>query len=273
MRCPSCDAENPDENKFCGECGHALKGPSTEEKEKGTETFGGLTEEEQLRELDRFEEEADTTASGGRESDEDVDDQEAPIQSLAPTDTTDTRGERDIWKGRYSNRAAAGGFLFALILAIILAIVCVILGRSMETTLRSVIWIAAGVIVLVFLVRVLARWFRHHFTLRYRLTTERLFVDKGLFSRTRDEIELIRVDDVRVKQGIMDRLFKVGQVTVISTDPTLRSYTPKAQGKEHRKGDVGAFTMWGIDDPDAVKEKVRHYTRARRKKSLHVESL
>jgi predicted amidophosphoribosyltransferase len=25
MRCPSCDAENPDATKFCGNCGQALR--------------------------------------------------------------------------------------------------------------------------------------------------------------------------------------------------------------------------------------------------------
>jgi len=277
MNCPACGAENPDGNKFCGGCGAAL--PTEADA-------GGVSDEEQLRELDALQDDAEEGAEDLQadepepvevaEDEEDDEEQETPLQSMTPTDTTDSHGEREVWRGRYSNRAACGGLLFTLLVAIVLSVVGVILMSKFESvTVRWIIWIVIAVLVLVVLVRALAKWAKHRFTLRYRLTTERLFVEKGLFSRTRDEIELIRVDDVRVRQSVMDRIFKVGQITVVSTDPTLGAYTPDRKGKDDqgRRGDVGAFTLWGIDEPDGVKEKIRHYTRARRKRSLHVENL
>ena len=187
---------------------------------------------------------------------------ESTVEVLTPTDTTDTRGEREVWRGRYSNRAALGGLLLTLAAAVLLSIISAMLTlkfwRKEGGThwLDVAVWVVSAALVLALLVRVLWRWGKNRFTLRYRLTTERLFIDRGLFNRVRDEIELIRVDDVRVKQTLLDRIFKVGSVEVVSTD---RSHPNLA--------------LLGIDEPDAVKEKIRQYTRARRKHSLHVESL
>ena len=238
MRCPSCGRDVPEGNRFCGNCGAAVEAPQVD-REPGTS-----------------EESREQEAAEPAPADE-APDQEAPLEALAPTDTTDEKGEREVWAGRYSHRAAAGGLLLTLVIAVGLLVLALLAeSTSWRPWLRTAVWIVAAAIVAVVLGRVLWRWARHRLTLRYRLSTERLFIDRGLFSRTRDEIELIRVDDVRVRQGLMDRIFKVGQVRVISTDRTHDD-----------------FVLLGIDEPDGVKEKIRQYTRARRKKSLHVESL
>ena len=58
---------------------------------------------------------------------------------------------------------------------------------------------------------------------RYRLTTERLFIERGIVRQTIDQIELIRVDDIRVTKGVVDRIVGLGSVQVLSTDFTDRS--------------------------------------------------
>lgn len=260
MRCAACGHDNPEGNRFCGQCGAALgTGAHRPDRERRDPT-APVSDEEQLRQLDEFERQAGARAASSPPPHDAEDRQEAPIDSLAPTDTTDTtdaRGERDVWRGRYSNRTLAGGLIFAFTLAVVLSLVAMFLTSNYwGNTMDTIVWILVGVIVLAVVGRSLVRWARHRFTLRYRLSTERLFIERGFFSRTRDEIELIRVDDVRVRQSLMDRIFKVGRVFVISTD----------------RSDAD-LVMLGIDDPDAVKEKIRQYTRARRKKSLHVENL
>ena len=55
---------------------------------------------------------------------------------------------------------------------------------------------------------------------KYRLTTQRLFIERGLIARQIDEVELFRLKDVTVSQGILQRIFRAGSVTVISTDDT-----------------------------------------------------
>jgi hypothetical protein len=45
---------------------------------------------------------------------------------------------------------------------------------------------------------------------RYRLTTQRLFAETGLIAKNLEEVELFRVKDVTLRQGVLDRLLGVG---------------------------------------------------------------
>jgi uncharacterized membrane protein YdbT with pleckstrin-like domain len=92
---------------------------------------------------------------------------------------------------------------------------------------------------------------------RYRLTTHRLFRERGILSRRLDEMELLRVDDVAVRQNLVQRIFNVGVVTVIApTDKTDSN-----------------LELVGIENPIEVKEMIRTQVRKRRDRSLHVESI
>jgi membrane protein YdbS with pleckstrin-like domain len=73
--------------------------------------------------------------------------------------------------------------------------------------------LAIGVLVL------LALWMRVK-SCCYRLTTQRLFVRRGWLARHVDELELYRVKDVVVDQGILQRVLGYGTVTVLSDDDT-----------------------------------------------------
>lgn len=91
---------------------------------------------------------------------------------------------------------------------------------------------------------------------RYRLTTQRLFIERGIFSQTVDQTELIRVDDVRLHKTFLDRLVGLGTVAVISTDATDRE-----------------VVMEGIEKPEEVAEFIRTQMRLMRRKSLFIENL
>ena len=84
---------------------------------------------------------------------------------------------------------------------------------------------------------------------RYRLTTQRLFAQTGLIAKNLEEVELFRVKDVTLRQGVLDRLLGVGTVTVLSTDDTA----PELE-------------LAGIRDPLAVKEALRTAFRAARQR-------
>lgn len=91
---------------------------------------------------------------------------------------------------------------------------------------------------------------------RYRLTDQRLFIERGVLAQTIDQTELIRVDDVRVRKTLLDRVFGLGDVEINSTDAS------------------DAFILIeGIRDPDRIAEDVRSRMRALRKKSLFIENL
>lgn len=54
----------------------------------------------------------------------------------------------------------------------------------------------------------------------YEITSQRIRVITGLFGNTIDEVELVRVRDTRVKQHLGERMLDVGDITIMSTDPS-----------------------------------------------------
>lgn len=53
---------------------------------------------------------------------------------------------------------------------------------------------------------------------RYRLTPQRLEVERGIFGRRFESVDLWRVRDVVLEQSLIERLRGVGRITVLSTD-------------------------------------------------------
>jgi uncharacterized membrane protein YdbT with pleckstrin-like domain len=82
----------------------------------------------------------------------------------------------------------------------------------------------------------------------YRLTNERLLIRSGWIAKSVQEIELYRMQDVALDQGILQRIFGVGSVSVVSIDKT----TPRLMIK-------------GIVNPEMIKEQIRKSYRASRK--------
>ncbi|NYT02302.1 MAG: PH domain-containing protein, partial [Methanosarcinales archaeon] len=58
---------------------------------------------------------------------------------------------------------------------------------------------------------------------RYILTNERLKISSGRIGKKHEEIELLRIKDVKVKQSLSDRAQGIGNIEILSTDET----TPK----------------------------------------------
>jgi len=81
-------------------------------------------------------------------------------------------------------------------------------------------------------------------------------LERGILSQTIDQTELIRVDDVRVRKSLLDRVFGLGDVEITSTDASDR-----------------LVVLEGIRDPDQVAEDIRSRMRSLRKSSLFIENL
>lgn len=75
---------------------------------------------------------------------------------------------------------------------------------------------------------------------RYTVTNQRLLVESGVFSKNVDEIDMRLIDDSYFKQGFIDRILSIGDVTVMSSDKN----TP-------------VFTLRGVHDPREVRELIR----------------
>lgn len=163
--------------------------------------------------------------------------------------------ERELWRGRMSWRHQVG-HLVAWMVASIALVWAWLHFRQPEmgpwpsrVVLLLILGSGAGL---------LARSALVVYRVRYRLTTQRLFVHQGILSRTTDQTELYRVDDVRMRQALFDRLFGVGDVVLVapsdSTQPCVR--------------------LAGIVDPTTVAEHIRTQSRAlRMKRSLFVEQM
>ena len=55
---------------------------------------------------------------------------------------------------------------------------------------------------------------------RYTLTNERLKIATGLVSRHIENFELIRIQDIDFKQGMTERMFGIGDITIRGADPS-----------------------------------------------------
>jgi len=87
----------------------------------------------------------------------------------------------------------------------------------------------------------------------YRLTTQRLFVRRGWLTKHVNELELYRVKDVVVDQGVLPRVLGYGTITVLADDDT----TPEVD-------------LVSISRPTQVKEMIRtQYRAARQREGVH----
>jgi uncharacterized membrane protein YdbT with pleckstrin-like domain len=181
----------------------------------------------------------------------------APSPVAAPGRTEDPKKEEEVWSARYSARAMGLAFVGAgaWLLAAWIAYLWLTSGES-KLKGKSFVLYTTLVASLAPLLYATALTLWRKISLRYRLTTQRLFVYRGFISRRIDEVEIIRVDDVSTAQNIVERIFGVGSVLVISTDAT------------HPRLEVE-----GIEKPEAVKEQVRTLMKESRKRSVHFESL
>jgi len=57
-------------------------------------------------------------------------------------------------------------------------------------------------------------------SVRFRVTNYRIDYERGIFTRRIDTIELWHVDDISFKQGFLDRILGVGDITIMSDDKT-----------------------------------------------------
>ncbi len=217
MTCPKCTKPLETDSKFCRHCGASLT-PAPISTRQPTPAAASPT---------------------------------VPSPSDAPNIYRDPALEKDVWFGRPAWRASYGSwFLWAI--ASLSALYGVHRAQGGEG-LRTAAWILIGAGAAFVLVRQAMTTLGQE----YRLTTQRLFIHRGILSRVMDQMELVRVDDVRLRQGIIDRLVNTGDIELIGSDKTDE-------------------TVWleAIANPADVMEALRRNVRAvRGKGTLFVENV
>ncbi len=120
--------------------------------------------------------------------------------------------EQELWSGHPSQVLNFSIYLFwALVLAVAL-VVALYFADSHRWGL-----LIFGIVGLVALVNVAIAYLHLH-AIEYVVTTQRVRVISGIFSKDIQEIELFRVKDTMAHQSFFLRLFGLGTITVISGD-------------------------------------------------------
>jgi membrane protein YdbS with pleckstrin-like domain len=175
----------------------------------------------------------------------------ARIQSGVAQGTSRDVPEEELWSGAYSPKAMIGWYIVAFVVGIV--------GMAIAFNADPNAWIAVAIGLLIIfgclaLYSVYKRMSEH-----YRLTTHRFVVQKGILSRTDNRILLVDVDDITVHQGIVERMFNLGTITLRTTDETTKEESPDRDtpGK-------GIVRMDGIENPRQVGDLIDESRRAER---------
>lgn len=157
--------------------------------------------------------------------------------------------EEEIWSGAYSAKAMVGSFAAAAVLTLLAAVLATLAGPPGWAAWIIGVVVVWGGLGLLYLYRRL--------TVRYRLSTYRLFHDTGLITRTGNRVEVIDIDDVTVEQGPIERLMGIGTIRIASSDKTNPD-----------------LVLPGIDDARQVADLIDGTRRAERnRRGLHIESI
>lgn len=170
----------------------------------------------------------------------------------APSEPAATGPEEELWRGGYSGRALTPAWAFCVIFAGAVLACALLLLPPEQSSYR----LALSALALLPALWVTARFLVARLSVRYRLTSERLFLERGILSREMSELELVRVDDVTVHQSLIERMVNVGKVTLATTDAS----------------DPG-ISLESIDRPLEVKETIRAAVRRQRARVLRMESV
>ena len=124
-------------------------------------------------------------------------------------------GEEVIWEGSQSQVLNIGTFLSMGVIILIIGV------------LGMMFFPPAAALVVVPLIYLIIQWLkvRNH---RYKVTTERIFYTTGIFSKKTEAMELYRVRDVDMYEPFWQRMFKLGNIAVTSSDKTSENFLLKA---------------------------------------------
>ena len=162
-------------------------------------------------------------------------------QAPVPTSDPLPSEEKDVFRVRPAWRAFVGRFLFAALFPA--GALAFVLAASATPKLKLIVSLAGAGLGLIFFLVILVK----RYSLMYRLSTQRLFVARGLIARRIEELELFRIRDIDVVQNFWERILGYGRMMVYSTDAT----TPK-------------FEIVGLAHPVKLKDIIRSQFRSAR---------
>lgn len=158
----------------------------------------------------------------------------ASTNEMRPSPLATAEQEVDVWWGSFSPWTLLPGSLLYGFWTAVIVVACWLAldpGTVERQTILS--------LVLLFWLVIAYRWGSLIFGYNYRLTTHRLFKDKGIFWRTFQQIDLPRVSRVLVKRKFLQRQLGVGRVTLLLAGPRAER-----------------IALPGVVDPEGVAAKI-----------------
>jgi uncharacterized membrane protein YdbT with pleckstrin-like domain len=111
-------------------------------------------------------------------------------------------GERVVFEGHPSWRALLSFYLSAIAGAVVIALVVALVAGAVPAVVVGVVLVA--VVVVVGFVRRMAT--------RYMVTSQRLWIRRGVFAKRVQQTRIDRVQNVNTNQSLVDRILRVGTV-------------------------------------------------------------
>lgn len=162
--------------------------------------------------------------------------------------------EVSLWQGCFSARAMYGYYLAAAAVTLVWLLVMLLV-----PTLRSAgyAWVTGAVVIGLVCFWLALVTLYHKLAHHYELTSQRLKHRDGILVRTVNRVELIDMDDVVYRQGPIQMLLNVGDISIKSSDVT----DPE-------------LSLRGIADVRRVSEMIDEARRSERmRRGLHIESI
>lgn len=169
----------------------------------------------------------------------------------ASTDTSEGPQEEELWQGSFSWKGMAGQFALGIIVTIILAVVALVAAPSSDVAM------GLGAIIIAIWLILFGLLAYRRLSVLYRITSQRFIHKAGILYRVTDRVEMIDIDDVRLTESLLERLFGTGTIYLRSSDrthPELRL-----------PGIDRARLVAGLIDDARRKERLR--------RGLHIESI
>jgi membrane protein YdbS with pleckstrin-like domain len=173
----------------------------------------------------------------------------AKIRPSGPPGTAHDVSEQELWSGAYSPKAMAGAFICVTVLLIAGLVVAYL---TWPDAMLSV-GIAA---LLVFIYLGILSSYRR-MSVHYRLTNQRLLREMGVLTRTDDRVLVVDIDDIKVEQGFLERMFDLGTIILDVRDDSTKEERKDEEGR-------GVLKMLGIENPRHVADLIDEARRAER---------
>lgn len=165
--------------------------------------------------------------------------------------TSGATEERSLWKGGYSPKAMYGTWAISALVTIV-ALVLV----GMFAAEQRNVWLIVAAAILIWWCIAIGSYIYRRLGVHYELTTQRFVHQVGVFTRQTDRIEVIDIDDVSYKQGVIQRMLGVGTIELTGSD------------RSHPN-----LVMYGIDRVPEIASLIDDVRREeRRRRSLHTIS-